>query len=358
MASFEKRGKKWRAIVSAIEHSKRVKKSKTFDTKKEATVWANQIESEKFFGESIVPKHISIPDYFYQWYTIYKAPDIRVNTTQAYMYLHHSLKKYFDHIYLDTLTLNQLQEALDDFGSTRSKTTVAHLASALKSSLMDAKTDGYINTDTFRRLKIRYTENGAPNKRFLSAKEFESMRVYLYDHINDPLNRTILIALETGARRGEILALTVDDIDFNNDIIHVNKSWTEYTKKAEKPKTPQSIRDIKVPHSFLLSIQPYLPESGDLFKTKYIAKSTSNAIKDVCEDLGIDRLRFHDLRHSHASYLWYKGVSIEGISKRLGHKDVTITLHVYAHMVEEKNTEIENQIVSIMDTKSPEVPND
>ncbi|MCT3044813.1 hypothetical protein EFN38_08040, partial [Leuconostoc mesenteroides] len=60
----------------------------------------------------------------------------------------------------------------------------------------------------------------------------------------------------------------------------------------------------------------------------------------------------------HASYLWYKGVSIEGISKRLGHKDVTITLHVYAHMVEEKNTEIENQIVSIMDTKSPEVPND
>jgi integrase len=69
-----------------------------------------------------------------------------------------------------------------------------------------------------------------------------------------------------------------------------------------------------------------------------IAKANADAMKKACEagteaDLIPEDIRFHDLRHTHASHLIAAGHSIKAVSRRLGHADITITLKVYAHLM-------------------------
>ena len=59
---------------------------------------------------------------------------------------------------------------------------------------------------------------------------------------------------------------------------------------------------------------------------------------------GVKKIRIHDLRHSHATYLINKGANIVAVSKRLGHKSINTTLSTYAHLMEDA----ENQIVEIL----------
>lgn len=70
---------------------------------------------------------------------------------------------------------------------------------------------------------------------------------------------------------------------------------------------------------------------------------TDNAVNKLLrsahDKLGIKKITFHGLRHTHASYLLYKNVSIYVISKRLGHSDVGITQRVYTHVIDELQSE-------------------
>ena len=63
--------------------------------------------------------------------------------------------------------------------------------------------------------------------------------------------------------------------------------------------------------------------------------TVNKRLETLCKKAGITPISLHGLRHSHASYLLYKGVSIHSISKRLGHSKVSITQDVYAHIIDE-----------------------
>ncbi|WP_224144548.1 site-specific integrase [Leuconostoc gasicomitatum] len=147
----------------------------------------------------------------------------------------------------------------------------------------------------------------------------------------------ILIALETGARLGEIAAITLDDIDFKKNTINISKSYSIAVQKLTETKNMQSHRIIAITEQFsklLHDNSDYLP-----LYSHYYNRQFSRRLKDIIDALDIPHLRFHDLRHSHASFLLYNDVSIDYVSKRLGHKNTRITLDVYAHMLKEKETE-------------------
>jgi integrase len=164
----------------------------------------------------------------------------------------------------------------------------------------------------------------------------------------------ILYALCTGLRRGEILAQRWSDIDFHRSHILVSRSLEETRSGGLKFKIPKNKkrRPMKVPDLLLEALKAHRVEqdkSRKLFGPDYkkdldlvIAlpdgspwspDTFSGAYSDFIERIGMKGLRFHDLRHSHASQLLRNGVPVKSVQERLGHANASITLNTYAHVM-------------------------
>ena len=168
------------------------------------------------------------------------------------------------------------------------------------------------------------------------------------ENVNDEPYRAFFIFLYyTGCRKAEALALTWNDIDFDNATVTINKTYTRKIKgvpyKIENtPKTASSIRTIKLPGIVINALKsPYfdvkeafvfggknpLPENTLRQRLeRYLDKATAKYP-------ALPRLTFHEFRHSHASLLISNGISIVTVSKRLGHANINETLKTYSHLM-------------------------
>lgn len=290
-----------RAVVSAVEGAKRVKRTKTFPTKREASAWAVKVESSKIDGYDISRSKLTLPEYFLEWYERYRKPDIRESTQARYISEYHRVINLFDGIKLDQLTTPLIQDKLDEYGKTVAYTTVAKFWGVVKSSLRDAHIDGLIKKDIWSRVKVRSTKSGA-HKGVLSAQDFVKLQSYLYQHIDNDSDHGILIALETGATLGEIAAITINDINFKNSTISISKSYSVAVQKVTETKNEQSHRTISITQDLKKVIQ----EHSDLFPlyNHYYNRQFSRRLNYILEKLDIPRIRFHDLRHSHAIFYY------------------------------------------------------
>ena len=156
--------------------------------------------------------------------------------------------------------------------------------------------------------------------------------------VDDPLYHALFMTLYySGVRKGELLALTWGDIDFDNSQIHVTK--TDYNRNVISTKTKASNRTIIMPDhvmrllSGLKSKQDKMTyvvfgEFMDSISTSTLDRRYDQYIKES----GVKRIRLHDFRHSHASYLINKGIIISVVAARLGHSDPATTLNVYSHL--------------------------
>lgn len=146
----------------------------------------------------------------------------------------------------------------------------------------------------------------------------------------------------TGMRLGELLALTPSDIDFNRKVITINKSYQRINGKdiVTSPKTPKSKREITIPQFLLDDLKSYLdnlynPEDDiRMFRVSkhYLERELARGAKKA----EIEKIRIHDLRHSHAALLIEMGFPILAISNRLGHEKVSTTLDIYGHLYPNK----------------------
>ena len=141
----------------------------------------------------------------------------------------------------------------------------------------------------------------------------------------------------TGIRVGELLALTVGDFDFKNNMLTINKSYQRLHGEdvITTPKTEKSNRTIKMPQFLCDEMQEYLkmfysPNNSD--RIFPISKSYLHHEMDRgANAAGVKRIRIHDLRHSHISLLIEMGYSAVAIADRVGHESINITYN-YAHL--------------------------
>lgn len=161
----------------------------------------------------------------------------------------------------------------------------------------------------------------------------------------------------TGMRQGELLALTIDDFDFEAKTVSISKNYARVNKQdlIMSTKTDGSNRVIPIPQ-FLLDMVERLADSiyspnpyERLFPvTKYFLIHEMNR---GCKAAGVKRIRVHDLRHSHASFLIEKGFSPVLIAKRLGHENIQTTLGTYSHLYPNKQSEVIDLIEKLHEDK-------
>jgi integrase len=164
----------------------------------------------------------------------------------------------------------------------------------------------------------------------------------------------VIVALFTGVRRGELLALRWHHVDFDTKTLHIRDSLDE-TKaggvKIKPPKTEAGLRDIALPDIVIDTLHSHrkaqlemrlalglgkLPDDALVFPAMDGSSPRSPRIFSaewctLANSIGLGDISLHALRHTHASMLISAGLDVVLISKRLGHSNPSITLRIYAH---------------------------
>lgn len=201
MASIVKRGKSYRAQVSLYKYGEHKKITKTFATKKEA----------KGEGKELAHRTTTFADFFENWICLVKINDVKKTTFQNYVRALGVIRNLFQDIQLKDLNDIVVQKKIDEYAKTHSWKTTHEVLLKIKTSLRDAYARGYIANDFASSVKTR-GDNSPKRNKALSITDFKKLRKHLLQHLEDEFNLLVLLALETGMRRGELLAIRPESL--------------------------------------------------------------------------------------------------------------------------------------------------
>jgi len=220
---------------------------------------------------------------------------------------------------IDTRTLEGYQSEKLQAGK-KPATVNRHIAT-LKHMIHKAVDWDMVEEETLKRVrKAKLLEENNRRLRFLSHEEAQA----LINACDDHLKPVVIMALNTGARKEEILGLKWDNVDLKHGFILLDQ-----TKNGERREVPinqtlrgtlgRIVRRVDVPYVF------YDAKTGKRYS------NLRRSFESACKRAKIRDFRFHDLRHSFASQLVMAGVDITTVKELLGHKTLTMTLR-YAHL--------------------------
>lgn len=194
-------------------------------------------------------------------------------------------------------------------------------------------------------------KKNAESMQFWTTEEFNKFMEIVNDK---PISKVVFpLLFWTGIRSGELLALTLNDFDFENRILSINKNYARLEGKdlTLEPKTPKSKRLINIPpflcdlvNEYVTMLYDYQPNERLFNVTKFYLRHEMNR---GCEKSGVKKIRIHDLRHSHASLLIELGFSPLLISERLGHENIETTLQTYSHLYPNKQSEVADKLQNL-----------
>lgn len=159
----------------------------------------------------------------------------------------------------------------------------------------------------------------------------------------------------TGARLGEVQALTRSDVDLSAATISISKTVSYVPPRRfviQAPKTQAAVRTITIPRRLCailadwIRLKPSKNDSELLFRIRY-QSNLEELFRKHAAKAGLPPIRIHDLRHSHASMLVDMGFPPIVIRDRLGHKDIQTTLNIYSHLYPHQGQDVADALDKI-----------
>lgn len=161
----------------------------------------------------------------------------------------------------------------------------------------------------------------------------------------------------TGLRKGEALALTWGDINFNDGYVDVNKTLAtrmgddgvrelvvhDSTKNGDHRivTIDRHTKSLLKKHKLSQPARTTLVFPAPKDNTRHMHGQTANkAMRTIIRKNDLKEINAHELRHTHCSLLFEAGVSMKEVQQRLGHKDISVTMNIYAHVTQSRSTEV------------------
>lgn len=230
---------------------------------------------------------------------------------------------------------------LDNKGGLSSK-TIRDITAIIKSSLKSAFKEGLIPNLS---LDFIYPKITQKDKVYTLSKHSQEILTSYILKNQSIKTLGILLTLYSGIRIGELCALQWKDIDFKNNILHINKTlqrvYINDTKihsskiVITEPKTHNAERDIPINKDFANELKKYKTESEHYLlscSNKWIEPRTYRRFfQRISKKANIEKINFHGLRHTFATNCIKLGIDYKTVSELLGHATVNITLNLYVH---------------------------
>ena len=388
VGNIEKRGENsYRLRVSGgytgegkrITYKKTIQAKNKTETQKELALFITEIET----GQALSAKKMRFRDYADFWINNYAIPNLSPKTYERYKsMLKARILPYLGNMYLDKIQPMQLMYLYQELSeSTYVRKKVSHKLSSktvlehhrlLHSMLQQAVYWQMIPYNPASR--VRPPKAKKPNINFyddaqtialIKALEGEELKFRVI----------ILLTIFTGLRRGEVLGLEWQDINFKNSSLTVRQA-SQYVSSigiyTKDPKTETSNRIISIPESIIKLLKEYQKEQlksrlrlGDKWiETDRLFVQWNGApmhpdtitkwFRQFLEDKNLPHITFHGLRHTHATLLISQGLDVRTVSNRLGHAQASTTLNIYAHAFAKMDREASDKLDNLLyreDTK-------
>lgn len=292
-------------------------------------------------------------DWLEYWYETHSKPKIRPTTQLGYeSRIHLHIIPEIGNILLNKLTQNDLQQfyarlkkngrksLTERFGEGLSDRMVRMCHATCRTALEKAVQDGLIRTNPAIGCKL------PPKKtREMQVLDRDELQRFLIQAQAEGYYELFLLDLATGLRRGELMALQRDDLDFETGVLNVNKQVYQVNGELQfsEPKTKNSIRKIVLPSAVVEVLREYKktvnarwmfpsPVKEDRPITPGVVRKR---LQLILEHAGCKHVRFHDLRHTFATLALQNGMDVKTLSAMLGHVSAATTLDIYTHITDD-----------------------
>ena len=357
-----KKGVRWGFVIELgkVNGKRKRMQERGYITKKEAQEAYYKAKSDLKSGSIVKDSDISLSDFLDEWYNDYVLLNCKYHTQLSYKNAIKHLNKDLGKYKLRNLTSGMIQKYINERFKNGASTNSLKLfkvifKTALKYAISPCK---YIKENPIENITIP--------KEHKNIKKLETITLEQFNYILSLFEQrhykiAFLIAFHTGMRESEVCGLTWDNVDLENNVLYVKHNLiyrNKYDIELSTPKTESSYRKILFGETFkniLIHEKKVQLKLESDFEEHYYRKynliccfengrpvSPKNLSKFCWYDLpkkGLDfKFNFHMLRHTHATLLLEAGANIVDVSKRLGHKNTSITLDIYSH-VTKKMTE-------------------
>lgn len=338
-------GRRRREAVGSGEEGKRLARKILAQRESEAVLGVHRV------APSQTPRFGDFTD---DWLRRQRVRGLRPKTIESYegtVNVH--LRPVFADARLGAITRREVEAfvtTLAETGTRRGKkkqrvplspTTVNYALHVLKFILKDAVEQGYLTESPVAKVKPLRSPDRADGDRLQVLTPDEIGR--LLDVAEEPFGSFYRLAIYSGMRRGELLALRWPEVDLHNGRVRVRrtrgrvKDGDAYRVMEGPVKTRASRRTIDVPQSVLLALPASDVEGDYVFRNRdggpLDPDNVDRAFKRHLTAAGLTEIRFHDCRHTHASLLIAADVHPKAIQSRMGHTSITTTLNTYGHLM-------------------------
>jgi integrase len=345
---YQRKDGRWVASVT-LEHRKR----KYFygDTRREVQEKLKVALHEQQQGMLATGSQQLLKVYLESWLEQVYKPTVRPNTYKQFRSIvHHHLIPAFGHIAVQKLRAEKIQayyaQKLKEGLSPRS---IAVIHAVLHSALQNAVKWGLVSRNVSKLVTRPRFE------RYESQTLTGEQAMKLLEVANGSrIGALLLVALTTGMRKGELLALRWDDLDLENGVLYVQRTVSRIPGRGyleSEPKTKSSRRRIVLPTVAIEALKEHFVnqekvrmKAGEKWNERDIVFTNTyggflrpdtvlDAFHQLLKDAGLPPMRFHDLRHSAATILFVAGVNAKVVQELLGHSKISMTLEIYSHVL-------------------------
>jgi integrase len=358
--NIRKRGNKYQISIDVGKDPvtrKRKRHYSTYDSEQEAQAAINEIIKNGSIR--------TVLDFMGEWLTI-TSRNLSPNTEYVYRKYIKMLEPYLANIYLHEMKRKRADLLINELLKKYKPSTVSVCRRLLATAFNRGIEWEEIEKNPFKGIRIKqdYSEytvwNPEEIERFLKFAKDRSKT-----HTGNPsFFAAYMLAIHTGMRRSEILGLRWENVNLEERVIRVKEAIHELHGEGKKytgyTKTRASRRLIAMPETLVQVLREHKTylDSVDPAKVNYVVstkklgpihpRNLTSAMQEIIKTADLPRIRFHDLRHTHASLLLANGVNVKVIQERLGHSRIDTTLNTYSHTFPSQQREAADLFDSLM----------
>jgi len=357
----------WWARVSVGYDDNGKQKRKAFYGKTRQEVAQKMIEAQNKVNNRVYiePSKMTVAQWMDIWLKEYKKPVIRLSTYNSYV---HKVN-YYIVPNIGYLRLSQLKNKdVQGFANSLSQKGISSVyAKDIVNEILKPAMEKAIDNELILKNPVRNISFNKTEKKEIRVLSQEEQNRFVNIAKKAYLGEVFILLLGTGLRIGEALAITWEDIDFQNKTLRINKSVyctkdpddpsAKITPIITYPKTKAGIRTVPLIASMIELLKQVKKNqaerilwSGDKFINNNLVFCTRKGgllrssdmrqrLIPIAKEANIENLHIHCLRHTFATRGLEEGIELKVMQEFLGHANIEVTGNVYTHVLAEKKTQ-------------------
>lgn len=324
---------------------------------------------DNYSKNNVVDSSMTLDQWYEKWMRVYKEPVLKPSTIRIYIRTYHCyIKPVLGRLPLSSITKLMVTDLLNGLGKRLHKSTVNNIRTVLCDLFSYAMDNDLCTKNPAKGIKIIGTD-----RRKIVTLSREDQRDFFFMAKGCFYYNLYVVAVNTGLRSGELRALTLDDIDFENNTINVTKTLTYFRKSSKDdflgykisiPKTKSSIRTVPMNSicrkaiedqvQQLNTLPPIDYDSDVLGKLLFVTRNNrplmdevlGSSIRTVRNNVNkirasqnqplMPKFSAHTFRHTFATRCFEAGIPPKTVQSYLGHTNIQMTMDIYTEVLSDK----------------------